>query len=634
MRTPRVRPPEAIERFANHGGVPWTLSFDILPALKREAFSLILRKLPEHEVTVRSDGAVVVNGERRAKRGWRRPPIPTIFVYPTHAPGMDPTTLTWYLVLAVGVLVSLAVLRYVSQPRGRWGLVARKRLVVGVPWGTLVAVTLVACFYLFVQNGLTNPRNPVDIPFRAYSYFYPLGMLTSGVAHSGLGHVTSNLLATLVFGSLAEYAWSHFPAERGSASFSSPLSNPFVRIAAWVFGIAAVSVSTSAFGLGPVIGFSGVVFAFVGFALVRFPIATVVAALSTRIVTGLYNAFRTPEITQTAVETFSRPWWAGIAIQGHALGLLIGAAAGTALLYRRGVRPKPEHVWLAVLAFAVDRGLWAIYLPEGSETFRLFRALGMAAVFTLAALLAGGTSATPRELLPSIDLSRREAAFGLLVAALVAVAFVAVPLNLYVVDDPSAGVDGAEPVDVRDYTVFYAEDVENQFVPAVSLPGDETQTDGRVDSSGLIVVSERRNIWWEEVSAARLRSEGAATVRIGGLAWSEDVRATRETWAVAGGNSTHHVRLGLSTAEERSVVFRADPADSDVVIDGRNVSVAPVEDRFEVIVSRNNETLQAAAIPRDNGTATAGGITFVREEGSLFAERDETRVRIAQRQRR
>ena len=547
---------------------------------------------------------------------------------------MDPVTLTWYLVLAVGVLVSLAVLVYVSRPRGRWGLVARKRLVMGVPWGTLIAVALVACFYLFVQDGLTNPRNPVDIPFRAYSYFYPLGMLTSGFAHSGLGHVTSNLLATLVFGSLAEYAWGHFPTERGSASFSSPLSNPFVRIATWVLAIAAVGISTSVFGLGPVIGLSGVLFAFVGFALVRFPIATVVAALSTRIVTGLYNALRTPEITQTAVETFSRPWWAGIAVQGHALGLLIGAVAGTALLYRRGVRPKPEHVWLAALAFAVDRGLWAIYLPEGSETFRLFRALGMAAVFVLAALLTGGAGATPRELLPSIDLSRREAAFGVLLVALVAVAAVAVPLNFYAVDDPSAGMDEAEPIDVGDYTVFYAEDVENQFVPAVPIPGDENLTDGRVDSSGLIVVSERRNIWWEEVSAARLRSQGAATVRVGGLTWNEDVRATRETWAVAGGNSTFNVRLGSAAVEERPVVFRDDPARSDAKIDGRNISVAPTDDRFELVVSRGGDDLGSVEVPADNETVSVGGITFLREESNLIAERGETRVRIAQRSRR
>ena len=544
---------------------------------------------------------------------------------------MDTLTLVWYLLLVAGVITSVTALVFLSRPRGRWGMTARKRLVMGVPWGTIVAVVGVAAFYLFVQDGLANPRNPLDIPFRAYSYLYPLGILTAGFAHSGLGHVTGNLLSTLVFGSLAEYAWSHFPRRRGSFSFSSPLSNPVVRIAIWTCAIATAAVLTSVFGLGPVIGFSGVVYAFVGFALVRFPIATAVAALSTRIVAELYNAVLVPELQRTAVETFSRPWWAGIAIQGHALGLLLGVTAGIALLYRRGVRPKPEHVWIAALAFAVDRGLWAIYVPEGSETFRLFRALGMASVFVLAALVASGATATTRELLPRIDLSRREAAFGLVLAVALAISFVAVPLNLYAVDDPSAGLENAEPTEIRDYTVFYAEDVENQFVPAVPIPGEQNATDGRVNASGVIVVSERRNIWWEEVSAGRLETNGAATIRIGGLTWSEDVRVTRETWAVAGGNSTHHVRLGPAAAEERPVVFRAEPARSDAVIDGRNVTIAPVGDRFEARVFHRGERIGSTVIPPDNATTAAGGLAFVREERSLFVERGETRVRIAQR---
>jgi membrane associated rhomboid family serine protease len=540
---------------------------------------------------------------------------------------MDLGTAVWYLVLTAGIAISLAVVVSLSQPGGRWSRALQKRLLKGVPWGTIVAVVAVAGFYLIVQDGLSNPRDPVEIPFRAYSYFYPLGMVTSGFAHSGLGHVTSNLLATLVFGSLAEYAWGHFPHEEKGGL----LSNPLGRIAAWVGAIACAGVFGSLFGLGPVIGFSGVVFAFVGFALVRFPIATIVAALSTRIVTQLYGALRTPEVQQTASETFSRPWWAGISIQGHALGLLLGAAAGIALLYHRDVRPRPEHVWLAALAFAVDRGLWAIYLPEGSETYRLFRALGMAAVFVLAALLAGGATATVRDLAPRIDLTRREAAYGLVIASMLALAFVAVPLNLYTVENPNTGLEDAEAVEIQDYTVFYAEDIENQFVPAISVPGDTNTTSSGVEASGLIVVSERRNIWWEEVSKRRLASQGATTVRVGGLTWNEDVRINRTTWGVAGGNTTYHVRLGRATANERPVVFRAEPADADTVIDGRNVSIAPIEDRFEIAVSQENGTMETVRIPRDNETSTAGGLTFVRQERSVFAERGETRVRIARR---
>ena len=219
---------------------------------------------------------------------------------------MELTTALWYLVLATGVVASLATLFSLAQPAGRWRRLLRDRLYLGVPWGTLVVVVAIAAFYLFIQDGLTNPYNPIQIPFRAYSYFYPLGMLTSGFAHSGFGHVTSNLLATLLFGSLAEYAWGHFPRERDSNAPRSRLSAPRDRIAGWIAAIVAVSIAASLFGLGPVIGFSGVVFAFVGFSLVPFSIATIVAALSTRITTQLSNSILVPELRQTSTDSFSQ----------------------------------------------------------------------------------------------------------------------------------------------------------------------------------------------------------------------------------------------------------------------------------------------------------------------------------------
>jgi membrane associated rhomboid family serine protease len=537
----------------------------------------------------------------------------------------------WYVVLAVGVLVSLSTLIALARPGGRWGRLARKRLVLGVPWGTLLVVAVVAAFYLFVQDGLANPYNPVTIPFRAWGYFYPTGMLTAGFAHSGLGHVTGNLLGTLVFGTLAEYAWSHFPRERGRSSFSSLRTNPFARILAWAGGVFAATVLTSLFALGPVIGFSGVVFAFVGFALIRYPLSTLAAVLVSGVVSLVFNALRSPTLQQTAAESFSRPWWANIAIQGHALGLFIGVTLAIALCYRRSIRPNPTHLWLAALVFAVDRGLWAVYIIEGSETFRLFRALGTALVFLLAALIASGAAASTRDLIASIDLSRREAAYGLVLASLFALALVAVPLNLFVVDDASAGIDDAEPTEVGDYTVFYAEGVENQFIPAVPLPGGNS-TD-RINASGVIVVSEERNIWWEEVSKSRLAARGTATVRLGGLTWHEDVRANRTTWRVTGGNQTYNVRLGPAAADEQSVVYRAERATADARIDGRNVSIQPVESRFDVVVSRNNDTLGRAAVPANGTETTVGGLTVERDERDLFVERGETRVRIAQRSR-
>ena len=546
---------------------------------------------------------------------------------------MEVPTVVWAAVLVAGVAVSLFALVALARPRGRWGALARSRLVMGVPWGTLIAVALVALFYLFAQDGLANPRRPVVLPFRAWSYFYPTGILTAGFAHSSLGHITGNLLGTLVFGSLAEYAWSHFPKRRGSSTFSSLRTNPFARIFAWVLGVFAVGVGTSLFALGPVIGFSGVVFAFVGFAVVRFPLATLAAVLVSSAVSLVYNAMLSPVLVQRAGETtFSRPWWAEIAIQGHALGLFVGVALAVVIFYRRGVRPKPHHVWLAVLVFAVDRGLWAVYTIDGGDTFRLFRSLGTALVFVLAALIAASAAASTRTLVERIDLSRREAAVGLLLAALFALAIIAVPFNLFVVDDPSAGLETADPVEVEDYTVFYAEDVPHQLIPAVPLPG-ENETNGQINASGVIVVSEQRNIWWEEVSSGRLATSGQATIRLGGVTWNEDVRATRTTWNLAGGESTYNVRLGLADAADRPVVHRGERATADTRIDGRNVSIEPVDDAFELVVTRENETLDRAALPSDSNVTFVGGLTVELDDRNLFVERGETRVRVAQRSR-
>ena len=536
----------------------------------------------------------------------------------------------WQLLVVAGVAASLAAAHALSRPGGRWGLLARRRLVMGVPWGTLLAAVGVAGFYLVVQDGLSSPYDPVAIPFRAWGYRYPTGVLTAAFAHSGFGHLVGNLVGTLVFGSLGEYAWSHFPRERGSSSFGSLSTNPLARIVAWTIGVFVVGVLTSLFALGPVIGFSGVVFAFVGFAAVRFPLATVVGLALTGAVRLVFRALRSPELVRVARESFSRPWWAQIAVQGHALGLFVGVAACGVLLYRRGMRPSPARIWLAALLVAVDRGLWAVYVIEGSNRFRLFRALGTALVFLLAAVVAAGVTASARDLVSSVDLSRREAAYGLLVSILFAVAVMAVPFNLFVVDDPRAGFEEADATEVGDYTVFYAEGVENQYIPAVPIPGSNATGD-RLEASGVIVVSERRNIWWQEVSKSRLAAERTERVRLGGPTWTADVVAVRNGWKVAGGPPAYHVRLGPATAEEYPVVYRSDVSRAEPRIAGRNLSVAPANGSFDVVVTRNNETLGRAGIPPPDNSTAVGGLTVSREGRNLYAERNGTRVRFARR---
>jgi len=515
--------------------------------------------------------------------------------------------------LAAAVLLSLYVAARLSG--GGFTTARRRRFLLGLPLGTLTASAFVLGVYVFVQGGLVSHppyfRTPMVVPFRAYSYFSPLGILVSGFAHNGFGHLLGNLLGTLAFGTVAEYAWGHYPTRRGTTTFSSLRTNPYARAGAFFAGTVAVGVLTGAFSLGPTIGFSGVVFALAGFALMRYPVATVVASVGDGVLSLLFYAFRDPLSVTAAREGFLTPWWANVALQGHALGLFVGALSGAYLVRRRGERPAGGRLWLGVLLFAATQGLWTLNVPLGGERWQLFRAIGVALVFLVAALLASATLARARPMIARIDLDYREAAMGLTLAVLVAVAFVAVPYNLFTVADPEAGLTEGNHLDVRDYTVAYAEDVPDQYIASVSL-GDVSQ----VNASGVIVVSEQREIWWEEVSAGRVAADGGALVRVGGIGWRETVLANRSGWSVAGNHSAYVVRLVYGS--ERTLAFASEPSRADVRVRGRNVTVVPGS-RFRLRVSRDGDTVGIAPIPTHNRSTAAGGLRFVRRTDAVYA---------------
>ncbi|MFB6352625.1 MAG: hypothetical protein ABEJ92_00915 [Halobacteriales archaeon] len=149
--------------------------------------------------------------------------------------------------LAVGLAVvgSLAVVRWLDR-RHDWGPARRSRLLLGVPWGTLTTGLFVLAVYLFVQGGLHHWRAPLVIPYRSWSYLYPLGMVVAPFAHNGVGHLTGNLLGTVVLGTLAEYAWGHFPTGRGAQSFAGWRSNPYVRaFVLFPAGVVGIGLLTS-----------------------------------------------------------------------------------------------------------------------------------------------------------------------------------------------------------------------------------------------------------------------------------------------------------------------------------------------------------------------------------------------------
>jgi membrane associated rhomboid family serine protease len=544
-------------------------------------------------------------------------------------------------VLASLVVVLLAFRRLDTD--GEWGAALRRRFAMGVPWGTLTVAVGVAAVYLLLQGGLGHWYRPVTIPFRAWSYYYPLGMLTASFAHTGPGHLVGNLVGTLAFASVAEYAYGHFPRKRGSSSFAGPLSNPYVR-AFVVVPLASVlaGLLLSAFALGPVIGFSGVVYAFAGFALVYYPLTTVLASVGSQVVRIGYEALSNPQATVESRTVFLTPWFAEIALQAHALGFLLGVFGGLWLQSRRGEAvPDGRRLWIGALVLAVSNSFWAVYWFRGNGRFVLYRAAGFVLVVGLALLVAWAVSGPSRPLRPRLladgapdrvrdadgireavaAASFRHLAVLVLVVSAAGLAGPAVLPNLVTAtDDDLPG----ETVAVRDYRVTYAEDVPDGMVSAVDVEvlGETT----RVNTSGVIVRSRERGIWLQSVPKGRLALRGQATVRLGGVGWREEVVATRTGWKVVGTEPAYRVRL--HHGDGRVTVYTTPPRLAEPVVSGRNVSVVATDSRFELVVT-SNETRAVAPVPEANETVTLRGVTFFRMDNGLFATADGTRVRVA-----
>jgi membrane associated rhomboid family serine protease len=594
--------------------------------------------------------------------------------------------------LAVGgalVAAALAVVYLTDRPGGAWTRALRSRFLLGVPWGTLVVVAGVVGVYLFVQSGLENPDRPVVIPFRSWSYLYPEGLLWSSFAHANRGHITGNLLSTLVAGGIAEYAYGHFPRgrdvddETGTVRAALPSRETLRRVRSE--GLSALSlgrersrrsslagdrspgqdacvrafglvpgatvrfgVVAALFALGPVIGFSGVVFALWGFALVFYPVGTVAALTGSTLAGVTYEALRNPVVTAGASGSYGPPWWANIAVQGHAFGLIAGILAAAWLVRRRRdagadlaggeSRTAALAAFGAVLLFGASRRLWAVYWYLGNERYELYRALGLGLLAVLAAIVALAVAGRDEPLRPDLSVPEPEtvrgavrsltpAAVGLLLlaSALAVVAGPGVVPNLVAVDD---GDLPGDPIEVDGYQVTYAENVENELVAVVDVEAFGRSTS--VNTSGVIVKNADREIWTTAVSRGNLAFWGYRAVDVGGAGWRETVWVQRVGWVAANGGPTY--RVDAVRNETRSTLFTSEPARAEPRIDGRNVTVAAVESGFELRVAHGGET-ERAALPATNESVTLRGVRFVREGDAVFAERGATRVRIATRER-
>jgi len=527
--------------------------------------------------------------------------------------------------LAVALLLSGFVLVRFGDDED--GLVAglRERFVYGVPWGTVIVVLAVYAIYYLVQGG-GRDGGPIVVGFRSWSLLYPQSILFSSFTHASESHLMGNLFGTVAFAPIAEYAWGHYARQDDTSGPAGDrlgewAETPSARIALFVLAVFLAGIVGALIVPGAVIGFSGVVFALAGFALVTAPIATVLAIVGVQVLKLLYRSVTDPWIVAASQERFIRPSWADVAIQGHLYGLVVGVLLAALFLRYRGQSPNIRHVFFAALVFTVSRSLQSIYWFLGNERYVLFQALGTAGVLVLSTLVALAVLDSDRTLLSRIDLELGEVGVGLLLCLVLALALIGIPFNLVSV---SGGEELDDGIEIRDYTVTYAENVPDRYISKLSLPAYQGAA---VNVSGVIVASERRNIWEQRVPAGELASRGSATVVVGDATWRETVRVGRTTWSVAGGNRTYKI-FGEHDGD-RELLFVAEPAIASPVINGTRVAIQPTPEAYDVVVFENQSVLGNAQIPPDGGNVTVAEITFERDGKVLVATYERTELPVA-----
>lgn len=609
-------------------------------------------------------------------------------------------------ILRIAVLVAvgsgLGYLARVGAP-GRWYEQLSGRFIYGVPWGSLVTVLGVVAFYLFAQSGLSHWESPVVLAFRSWSYLYPEGLLAAGFAHASSDHLLGNMIGTVVLAPIVEYAWSHYPPPRATetSGFEHPppghaqpetsrptanclRHNPWVRaLLIFPFAVIVVSIVTSVLAVGWSIGFSGTVFAFGGFAVIYFPVTTILAMVGFTGTGVIVRALREPVLRATAESGApGPPSWFGVNVQAHLLGFLIGILLALALLAHRNERRDPVRVFAATLVFALTRQLWSLAISGGEGVFIQHRAIGVIFVFVLTVLITAIVAASDQPL-PAllgdfrIVPSRRTLAYLWLGAVGVVAGFVWVQLvqsgidlvggALFVISLailalpalPVALPDGivATPISHRQVLIFTLAVVAlvvalpsfASNAPGMNddpLAGEEGLTvgdyqityaedlpHGRIggNESGLVVVSERRGVWTTVTDKNQLARRGETTTVVGGFGWRETVAANRTGWELSRGDAAYVVDIEHDSTVRRS--FTSEAVTADLLLANHSIAVVPGRETFSLRVTRDGETVGTTPIPGRNETGTAGPIQFSTQlDGatrSVFAHRNGTRILIA-----
>lgn len=528
------------------------------------------------------------------------------------------------LLVGLAIILVFGTVWWLGVPLRDWHAKLEERFLFGIPWGTLVVVGGLFAVYLFVQDGWTNWDRPVVVAFMASSIFDPTGWFFAGFAHSSPGHLRGNVTTTLVFAPIVEWVWGHHPPERRRSWEPDWLRRPVLRaFVLFPLGVGVIGVIAALTSWGPVIGFSVGAYALIGAAVINYPVAAIIALVARQTVRVLWNAWTDPvTITETAVRTV-RPSWYGTAVQGHLIGLLLGVLLGLLLLRYRNRRPNPAIVGVATVFLGMYLSLWALWWILGPERFVVFRAIGVALVFGLGiavALIVSHPDSRPSGL--PVDL--RRVAVGVIILAVLGMGIISLGINLATVEAPDRPV----AAEVNDYELYYGQNVPDGMMNVIDIDAMGLTTD--VTTSGVVIVSEDRNAWYQPVSSVELRNRGLRSFTVGGIGWSEPVWVQRMGWQPIGNSPVYRVRIGV---EERwHHAFASEPKSADPTVAGHNFTFHAEPGQFQIGIEYR-DSVEKIQIPEDGETVAVHDVKIEREGSLLRAKADNTTVTIATRER-
>ncbi len=496
-----------------------------------------------------------------------------------------------------------------------------ERFILGVPWGSLLVIAGLFGVYLFIQRGWWHWHQPVVVAYTAASMFDPTAWLLAGFAHSGPGHLRNNVTTTLIFGPLVEWIWGHYPRDERRRWEPEWSRTPWMR-AMLIFpaGIFMIGVTAALFSWGPVIGFSVAAFALIGIVVVYNPVLALVGLVARQVFRVLWETWIDPVVVTRTVIRAIRPGWYGSAVQGHLVGFLLGVAIAIVLLRYHGESRSPGQVWLGTILVGFYLSLWSLWWVLGPEEFILFRGVGVALVLLVATGIALAASSPSRVSLNRIDL-KRTATVGIAIV-LLAMGGVGIGLNLAVVDGP----ERADGTTIEDYEIFYGERVTDATVNLIDFEFLGVSSDVR--TSGVIVYSERRNVWKQTVSAIELRNRGVRSFTVGGLGWSEQVHAIRVGWRPSGANPVYQIWL---RHDELSKAYASPQRTARPIVEGHEFTFVPDDGRFHIAVEYDNVT-EVVPLPTIETAREVHDVTLTRERGNIIVITEDSEVVIGSRE--